>query len=166
MFNENEADKLARHFEFIIIQVLYQIHLFSNPGRFCLEIFMSKRAEGCGQWLSAKEKRTTSHVAQLPGGKAKKKKGFLKFASRGGQSGGLNIHISCSPLSPRTKKKLKNAKQSKIDNYFNGELGPNGSTNDNRVATASKRAGSQDEKRTKVPIKRQREDSSSGKLRT
>lgn len=112
-----------------------------------LEIFMSKRAEGCGQWLSAKTQKTTTQLAQLRGGKTKKKKGLLNFASRG-QSGGLNIHVSCSPLSPRTRKKLKNAKQSKLDMFFKEEPRPNVSANDNRV----------------VPVKRQREDSSSGKL--
>ncbi|KAL9964632.1 hypothetical protein ACROYT_G028299 [Oculina patagonica] len=117
---------------------------------------MSKRAEGCGQWLSAKSQTTKT---QLAGGKAKKKKGLLNFASRG-HSGGLNIHVSCSPLSPGTRKKLKNAKQSKIDKFFKEDPRPNVPVNDNRAA--SKRAGLLEEKRTKVPVKRQREHCSSG----
>ncbi len=125
-----------------------------------LVIFMSKRAEGCGQWLSAKSQTTKT---QLAGGKAKKKKGLLNFASRG-HSGGLNIHVSCSPLSPGTRKKLKNAKQSKIDKFFKGDPRPNVPVNDN--IAASKRAGLLEEKRTKVPVKRQREHCSSGKLKT
>ena len=121
---------------------------------------MSERAEGCGQWLSAKAKRTATQLAPLVGGKAKKKKGLLNFASRE-RSGTLNIHVSCSPLSPRTRKNLKNAKQSKLDSYFKRKPLPNVSTSYNRVA--SKIEGLLEEKRTKVPIKRHRKYSLSGK---
>lgn len=121
---------------------------------------MSERAEGCGQWLSAKTKRTATQLASLVGGKSKKKKGLLNFPSRE-RRGTLSIHVSCSPLSPRTRKNLKSAKQSKLDSYFKVKPLPNVSTSGNCVA--SKREGLLEEKRTKVPIKRHREYSSSGK---
>lgn len=124
---------------------------------------MSKRAEGCGQWLSAKAKRATTQIAPIRTEKAKKKKGLLNFASKVPTgSGGLNIHVSCSPLSPRTRKKLKNAKQCKIDTFFKEKGRPSGSVNDDKVK--SKGEGLLEDKRIKVPVKRHRdEDSSSGK---
>ena len=78
---------------------------------------MSKRAEGCGQWLSTKEK--------LPRGDPKKgrRKDRLKrlwkplIARRRNKYGG-NILVSTSPLSPRTKKKLENAKQAKLSRFY------------------------------------------------
>ena len=131
---------------------------------------MSNRAEGCGQWLSTNTKRTKTQSSTLPGGKAKnkKKKRLLNFASRSnqGQNGGLNLQVSCSPLSPRTVRKLQNAKQSKLDRFFKaeGKSNSNGCAKDNKAA--SNREGSLEDleklKRVKIPVKRQREDSSSG----
>ena len=122
---------------------------------------MSNRAEGCGQWLSAKAKRATTQVAPTRTEKAKKKNSLLNFASKLPISG-LNIHVSCSPLSPRTRKKLKSAKQSKIDAFFKDKTLSNGSANSIKVK--SKGEGLLEDKRIKVPVKRHRdEDSSSGK---
>ena len=116
---------------------------------------MSNRAEGCGQWLSSK--RTTTQVAPLLGATTKKKKkGLLNFATRSinrGENGGLNVQVSCSPLSPKARKKLQNAKQSKLDMFFKAEARPCGSTNDTTVVS--------EEKRIKIPLKRHRDDSSS-----
>ena len=117
---------------------------------------MSNRAEGCGQWLSAKAKRATTQVAPTRAERAKKKKGLLNFASKLPTSG-LNIHVSCSPLSPRTRKKLKNAKQSKIDAFF--KVFPNGSANN--VKVKSKGEGLLEDKRIKVVVKRHRDEDSS-----
>ena len=122
---------------------------------------MSNRAEGCGQWLSAKAKRATTQVASIRTQKAKKKKGLLNFASKLPTSG-LNVHVSSSPLSPRTRKKLKSAKQSKIDTFFKNKVLPNGPANNNKVK--SKGEGLLENNRIKIPVKRHRdEDSSSGK---
>lgn len=123
---------------------------------------MSNRAEGCGQWLSAKAKRATTQVVALRAKKEKKKKkGLLNFASKVPTSG-LNMYLSSSPLSPRTRKKLKNAKQSKIDDFFKEKVLPNGSASNNKVKL--KGEGSLEGKLIKVPVKRHRdEDSSSGK---
>lgn len=115
---------------------------------------MSNRAEGCGQWLSSK--RTTTQLAPLPDATTKKKKkGLLNFATRSnrGENGGVNVQVSCSPLSPRARKKLQNAKQSKLDMFFKAEARPCGSTNDTTVTS--------EEKRIKIPLKRHRDDSSS-----
>lgn len=123
---------------------------------------MSNRAEGCGQWLSAKAKRAATQVAPTRTEKAKKKKSLLNFASKLPTSG-LNIHVSCSPLSPRTRKKLKSSKQSKIDAFFKAKTLPNGPANN--IIVKSKGEGLLEEKRIKVPVKRHRdEDSSSGKI--
>ena len=119
---------------------------------------MSNRAEGCGQWLSAKAKRATTQVAPTRAERAKKKKGLLNFARKLPTSG-LNIHVSCSPLSPRTRKKLKNAKQSKIDAFFKGKTLPNGSANN--VKVKSKGEGLLENKRIKVAVKRRRDEDSS-----
>lgn len=123
---------------------------------------MSNRAEGCGQWLSAKAKRATTQVVALRAKKEKKKKkGLLNFASKV-KTSGLNMYVSSSPLSPRTRKKLKNAKQSKIDDFFKEKVLPNGSASNNKVKL--KGEGSLEGKLIKVPVKRHRdEDSSSGK---
>ena len=123
---------------------------------------MSNRAEGCGQWLSTKTKRATTQLAPIRTEKAKKKKGLLNFARKLPTSG-LNVHVSCSPLSPRTRKKLKTAKQSKIDTFFKARALPNGSANNDKAK--SKNETLLADKRIKVPVKRHRdEDSSSGKL--
>ena len=145
---------MARHFEFIIIHF----------GLTKFKIRMSNRAEGCGQWLSANSKRATTQVVAIRSKKEKKKKkGLLNFASKLPTSG-LNMYVSCSPLSPRTRKKLKNAKQSKIDAFFKEKVLPNGSANNNKVKLKGDHEGSLEGKLIKVPMKRHRdEDSSSGK---
>ena len=81
---------------------------------------MSSRAEGCGLWLSTKEKRSTQLPLQKSGKAKKSKQKFLLRASSK-RSNGLDIRVSSSPLSPRSRKKLQNAKQTKINKYFGSE---------------------------------------------
>lgn len=121
---------------------------------------MSKRAEGCGQWLSAKDKRSPKPTPQPSGGNGRKRqhRALLSFATRVKRDeGGLNIQVSCSPLSPRTREKLKNAKQSKISNYFTSDVRTNDSKGNKGLSCARNVESRLDEgKQTKITVKRQR----------
>ena len=129
---------------------------------------MFSRAEGCGQWLTSKDRRLT----QLPprkGGKGKnaKHKVLVNFAtSVKRSSSGLDVQVSSSPLSPRTREKLKNAKQSKINKYFSSEARSNVSKRDKKLKDVWGKEGCSEEKRAKIAVKRQRNENFSdiGKL--
>lgn len=118
---------------------------------------MASRAEGCGQWLSTKNKRTTKLPPQAGGkGKKSKHKGLLNFATSVKRSAGLNIQVSCSPLSPRSRKKLINAKQSKINTFFTTEARWNGSKRDKNVEAGSEMDSDLEGKRARISVKRHR----------
>ena len=117
-----------------------------------------QRAEGCGQWLSTKNERTTKLTLRTGGGKGKKikHKTLLNFATSIKRNGGRDIQVSCSPLSPRTKKKLKNAKQSKINKYFAPEVLRNDSKCDKNVGFFSKKDSLLEGKQARISVKRLR----------
>ena len=118
-----------------------------------------QRAEGCGQWLSAKNKRPTKLPLQTGGkGKKIKHKALLNFATSKKRNGGLDIQVSCSPLSPRTRNKLKNAKQSKINKYFEPAALTNDSKSDKNKGFASKTESLLAGKQTRISVKRLRHD--------
>ena len=124
-----------------------------------------QRAEGCGQWLSAKNKRPTKLPLQAGGkGKKIKHRTLLNFATSMKRNGGLDIQVSCSPLSPRTRQKLKNAKQSKINKYFEPAALTDDSKNDKNKGFASKTESLLEGKQTRISVKRIRhhEDPSFG----
>lgn len=101
---------------------------------------MSSRAEGCGLWLPTKEKRSTQLPLQKSGKAKKSKQKFLLRAS-GKRSNGLDIRVSNSPLSPRSRKKLQNAKQTKINKYFGSETYSKDSRRGKILEGVSERAG-------------------------
>ena len=123
---------------------------------------MSSRAEGCGLWLSTKEKRST----QLPLQKSEKaKKSKQKFLLRASskRSNGLDIRVSSSPLSPRSRKKLQNAKQTKINKYFGSETYSKDSRRGKILEGVSERAGCFEGKLlAKISVKRKQKENTSG----
>ena len=135
--------KLARHFE-------------STQQQLLAWNIMSNREEGCGQWLSANTKRRETKLAPLQGGKTKKKKNFSTLAPR------PIAQISSSPLSPRTVKKLRNAKQTKLNRFFNADGRPNSNGCLKNNSAASNREDDLEKKQVKIPVKRHRDNSSSG----
>ena len=118
---------------------------------------MSSRTEGCGQWLTARDKRTAKPQLGKKGTKPKKK-ALLQYANHVQQLGVLDVKVSCSPLSPRTRKKLKTAKQCKINSYFTTKPTTVPSKRDTNLKFVSELAvrSKLEEKQTKIPIKRQR----------
>ena len=138
--------KLARHFE-------------STQQQLLAWNIMSNRAEGCGQWLSANTKRRETKLAPLQGAKTKKtkrKKNFSNLAPR------PIVQISSSPLSPRTVKKLRNAKQTKLNRFFKADGRPNSNGCLKNNSAASNREDDLEKKQVKIPVKRHRDNSSSG----
>ena len=138
--------KLARHFE-------------STQQQLLAWNIMSNRAEGCGQWLSANTKRRETKLAPLQGGKTKKtkkKKNFSNLAPR------PIIQISNSPLSPRTVKKLRNAKQTKLNRFFKADGRPNSNGCLKNNSAAPNREDDLEKNQVKIPVKRHRDNSSSG----
>ena len=130
---------------------------------------MSSRAEGCGLWLSTKEKRSTQLPLQKSGKAKKSKQKFLLRASAK-RSNGLDIRVSSSPLSPRSRKKLQNAKQTKINKYFGSETYSKDSRRGKILEGVSERAGCFKRFKGKLPAKisvkrKQKENASdTGKL--
>ena len=127
---------------------------------------MSSRAEGCGLWLSTKEKRSTQLPLQKSGKAKKSKQKFLLRASSK-RSNGLDIRVSSSPLSPRSRKKLQNAKQTKINKYFGSETYSKDSRRGNILEGVSERAGCFEGKLlAKISVKRKQKENTSdtGKL--
>ena len=127
---------------------------------------MSSRAEGCGLWLSTKEKRSTQLPLQKSGKAKKSKQKFLLRASSK-RSNGLDIRVSSSPLSPRSRKKLQNAKQTKINKYFRSETYSKDSRRGNILEGVSERAGCFEGKLlAKISVKRKQKENTSdtGKL--
>ena len=118
---------------------------------------MSNRTEGCGQWLTARDKRTAKPSLGKKGTKPMNK-ALLQYANYAQRLGVLNVKVSCSPLSPRTRKKLKTAKQSKINSYFTTKPSAITSKRDTNLKFVSESAATSnlEEKQTKIPIKRQR----------
>lgn len=118
---------------------------------------MSSRTEGCGQWLTARDKRTAKPSLGKKVTKPKNK-ALLQYANHAQRIGVLNVKVSCSPLSPRTRKKLKTAKQSKINSYFGKKPPAVTSKRDTNLEFVSESAARPklEEKQTKIPIKRQR----------
>lgn len=127
---------------------------------------MWSRAEGCGLWLSTKEKRSTQLPLQKSGKAKKSKQKFLLRASSK-RSNGLDIRVSSSPLSPRSRKKLQNAKQTKINKYFRSETYSKDSRRGNILEGVSERAGCFEGKLlAKISVKRKQKENTSdtGKL--
>ena len=127
---------------------------------------MSSRAEGCGLWLSTKEKRSTQLPLQKSGKAKKSKQKFLLRASSK-RSNGLDIRVSSSPLSPRSRKKLQNAKQTKINKYFGSETYSKDSRRGKILEGVSERAGCFKGKLpAKISVKRKQKENASdtGKL--
>ena len=119
---------------------------------------MSSRAEGCGLWLSTKEKRSTQLPLQKSGKAKKSKQKFLLRAS----CNGLDIRVSSSPLSPRSRKKLQNAKQTKINKYFRSETYSKDSRRGNILEGVSERAGCFEGKLlAKISVKRKQKENTS-----
>ena len=85
-------------------------------------------------------------------------KALLQYANHAQRLGALNVKVSCSPLSPRTRKKLKTAKQSNINSYFTTKPPAVTSKRDTSLKFVSESAAASklEEKQTKIPIKRQR----------
>ena len=127
---------------------------------------MSSRAEGCGLWLSTKEKRSIQLPLQKSGKAKKSKQKFLLRASSK-RSNGLDIRVSSSPLSPRSRKKLQNAKQTKINKYFGSETYSKDSRRGKILEGVSERAGCFTGKLpAKISVKRKQKENTSdtGKL--
>lgn len=127
---------------------------------------MSCRAEGCGLWLSTKEKRSTQLPLQKSGKAEKSKQKFLLRASAK-RSNGLDIRVSSSPLSPRSRKKLQSAKQTKINKYFRSETYSKDSRRGKILEGVSERAGCFKGKLpAKISVKRKQKENTSdtGKL--
>ena len=127
---------------------------------------MSSRAEGCGLWLSTKEKRSTQLPLQKSGKAKKSKQKFLLRASAK-RSNGLNIRVSSSPLSPRSRKKLQNAKQTKIYKYFGSETYSKDSRRGKILEGVSERASCFEGKLpAKISVKRKQKENTpdTGKL--
>lgn len=127
---------------------------------------MSSRAEGCGLWLSTKEKRSTQVPLQKSGKATKSKQKFL-LRSSASRSNGLDIRVSSSPLSPRSRKKLQNAKQTKINKYFGSETYSKDSRRGKILEGVSELAGCFEGKLpTKISVKRKQKENTSdaGKL--
>ncbi|XP_029184308.2 uncharacterized protein LOC114952513 [Acropora millepora] len=118
---------------------------------------MSNRTEGCGQWLTARDKRSAKASLAKKGTKPMNK-ALLQYANHAQRLGALNVKVSCSPLSPRTRKKLKTAKQSNINSYFTTKPPAVTSKSDTNLKFVSESAATSklEEKQTKIPIKRQR----------
>lgn len=120
---------------------------------------MSNRAEGCGQWLSANTKRRETKLAPLQGRKTKKTKNKHNFSNLAPRP---SVQISSSPLSPRTVKKLRNAKQTKLNRFFKADGRPNSNGCLKNNSAASNREDELEKKQVKIPMKRHRDNSSSG----
>ena len=136
------------------------LHFLFFSDLFMLKL-MSSRAEGCGLWLSTKEKRSTQLPLQKSGKAKKSKQKFLLCASSK-RSNGLDIRVSSSPLSPRSRKKLQNAKQTKINKYFGSETYSKDSRRGNILEGVSERAGCFEGKLlAKISVKRKQKENTS-----